>query len=203
MLYYLGMPPQTFIFIGRSGCGKGTQAELLKNVVKTRDPGGEIFYLETGANFREFIKGDKYSNQLSRAIMKKGERQPDFLAIWMWAHILLENFKGTEHLFLDGITRSLPEAMAFSTALDFYSRTASVIFLNVSREWAEERMIARGRSDDTSEEEMKKKLNWFDRDSSPALGYFKVNEKYKFIIINGAQTIEKVHQDILQKLNLL
>lgn len=195
------MTPQTFIFMGRSGCGKGTQAELLKTYVQEKDPNSEIFYLETGANFREFIKGQGYSNELSNKIYVNGDRQPDFLAIWMWAHILLEKFKGTEHLFLDGITRSLPEAMAFTTALEFYGRKATVIFLNVSREWSEARLLARGRSDDRSKAEVIKRLNWFDRDSSPAIGYFKANEHYDVWQINGERTIEEIHHDIVQKLN--
>ncbi len=194
------MPPQTFIFIGRSGCGKGTQADLLQKIVKEKDPIGEIFYLETGAYFRDFIKGEKYSNKLSNEVYKKGERQPDFIAIWMWTHLLLEQFKGTEHLFLDGITRSLPEAMAFTTALNFYDRKAIVIHLNVGREWSKERLLARKRADDLDEKEVEKRLNWFDRDSIPAIGYFKVNDRYNLIQINGEQSIEKVHADIMAEL---
>jgi len=194
------MVPQTFIFMGRSGCGKGTQADLLKKYLKEKDPNAEIFYIETGANFREFVKGQKYSNQLANKIYKNGERQPDFLAIWMWAHIILNDFKGTEHLFFDGITRSLPEAMAFTTALEFYGRKATVIFINVSREWSEARLLARGRADDKSEAEVIKRLNWFDRDSVPALGYFKVNDRYNVLQVDGEKTIEEVHYDIVQKL---
>src|SRR3990167_4911381 len=192
--------PQNFIFMGRSGCGKGTQADLLKKYLKEKDPNAEIFYIETGANFREFVKGQKYSNQLANKIYKNGERQPDFLAIWMWAHIILNDFKGTEHLFFDGITRSLPEAIAFTTALEFYERKATVIFINVSREWSEARLLARGRADDKSEAEVIKRLNWFDRDSIPALGYFKVNDRYNVLQMDGEKTIEEVHYDIVQKL---
>jgi adenylate kinase len=194
------MPPQTFIFIGRSGCGKGTQAELLQKFLKTKDPKGEIFYIETGANFREFIKGEKYSNKLSNKIYESGRRQPDFLAIWMWAHVLLEKLKGTEHLFLDGITRSLPEAMTFTTALEFYDRKATVVHLNVSREWSKERLLARKRSDDINPEEIEKRLNWFDRDSAPAIGYFKVNDRYNLIQVNGERSIEEIHKDIVNHL---
>ena len=186
--------------MGRSGCGKGTQADLLKKYLKEKDPNAEIFYIETGANFREFVKGQKYSNQLANKIYKNGERQPDFLAIWMWAHIILNDFKGTEHLFFDGITRSLPEAMAFTTALEFYERKATVIFINVSREWSEARLLARGRADDKSEAEVIKRLNWFDRDSIPALGYFKVNDRYNVLQVDGEKTIEEVYYDIVQKL---
>src|SRR3989338_815580 len=152
------MSPQTFIFIGRSGRGKGTQAELLQKRVKEKDQSSEIFYLETGAYFREFLRGEKYSNKLANEIYKKGERQPDFLAVHIWSHILIGDFKGTEHAFFDGICRSLPEATTFTTALEFYGRKAIVIYLNVSREWSEERLLLRGRADDKSKEEIKKPL---------------------------------------------
>ncbi len=194
------MPPQAFIFIGRSGCGKGTQVDLLKESLKQRDPNSEIFYLETGANFREFIRGQNYSNKLSNVIYQNGERQPDFIAIWMWAHILLEKMNGKEHLLLDGITRSLPEAMAFTTALEFYGRKADVIFINVSREWSQKRMMERGRADDKDIAKDVKRLDWFDRDSMPAVGYFKVSGSYRFHAIDGEQTIPQVHADILKSL---
>ena len=45
---------QSFIFMGRSGCGKGTQAKLLMEYLKKIDPARDIFYLETGAGVREF-----------------------------------------------------------------------------------------------------------------------------------------------------
>jgi adenylate kinase family enzyme len=195
------MSPQTFIFIGRSGCGKGTQVELLKKYVQEKDPNGEIFYLETGAQFREFVKGEGYSNVLSNKVYKTGERQPDFLAVWMWANYLINNFKGTEHAFFDGITRSLPEAMTFTTAMEFYNRKPVVIHINVSRDWSEARLSARGRADDINIDEIRKRLDWFDKDSAPAIDYFNVHSQYKLIEVNGEQPIEDVHKEILNKLN--
>ena len=197
------MSPQTFIFTGRSGCGKGTQAELLQKHLKEKDPDNEIFYIETGANFREFMKGEKYSNKLANKIYENGDRQPDFLAVWMWSHVVIEKFKGTEHLFFDGITRSLPEAEMFTTAKDFYNRDVTVVYLNVSREWSEARLTSRGRSDDKSLEEIKKRLDWFDRDSYPAVEYFNVHKGYNLLDINGEQSVEDVHKEILSKLGWL
>lgn len=194
------MSPQTFIFIGRSGCGKGTQAELLQKLLKEKDPESEILYLETGEKFREFIKGDKYSNKLANQNSKNGKRQPDFLAVHIWSHLLLENFKGTEHAFFDGITRSLPEANVFTTAMDFYDRHATVIYINVSRKWSEERLLARGRLDDKTKEDIDKRLDWFDKDSYPAVEYFNVHPRYTLLDINGEQTIEEVHNEIVKKL---
>ena len=74
------MSPQTFIFIGRSGCGKGTQADLLQKYIKTQDPGREIFYLETGSRFRDFIKGDSLSSKLSLDISHRSAPQPHFFS---------------------------------------------------------------------------------------------------------------------------
>ncbi len=194
------MIPQTFVFIGRSGCGKGTQSELLQKVVREKNPESEIFYIEAGENFRKFIKGEKHSNKLAFEVYKKGELQPSFLSVWVWSNILIENFKGTEHLFFDGITRSLPEAMAFTTAMEFYGRKVNVVYLNVGRQWSEERLLARGRADDVSVEEIRKRLDWFDRESIPAIEYFKTNKNYNLLEINGEQTIEQVHNEILSKI---
>lgn len=194
------MSPQTFVFIGRSGCGKGTQAELLQKILSKKDPTGEILYLETGQNFRKFIAGDKYSNKLAQVISKTGARQPDFLAVWMWSHILLDNLKGNEYMIFDGITRSLPEAMTFTTAMEFYNRKPYIVYVNVSRSWAEEKLLARKRADD-NKTEIEKRLDWFDKDVLPAIEYFNVHDRYTLLDINGEQSIEDVHKEILHRLN--
>ena len=120
--------------------------------------------------------------------------------MWMWSHVLIDKFKGTEHAFFDGITRSLPEAMTFTTALEFYGRKATVVCLDVSRAWSEARLLSRGRSDDVDMDEVKKRLDWFDKDSAPAIDYFNVHGTYKLITVNGEQTIEEVHKEIVAKL---
>jgi adenylate kinase family enzyme len=193
------MDLQTIIFIGRSGCGKGTQVGLLKDVLKEKDSEREILHLETGIKFREFMLGDNYSHKLSNEIYKRGERQPDFLAISFWADFLVENLKENEHLFCDGICRSFPEAMIFTTAVDFYKRKVKVIHINVSREWSRDRLLARGRGDDDSLG-IEKRLDWFEKDTNQAVEYFKSNNQYSFLEINGEQSIEDVHKEILQKL---
>jgi len=195
------MIPQTFIFIGRSGCGKGTQVKLLDTLVKEKDPASEIFYLETGMRFREFIKNDTYSSNIAKTIYESGDRQPDFLAIWMWSHLLIESFKGTEHLIADGTPRSLSEAIAFVSAMEFYKRqNIHIVYINVSRGWASDRLRERGRFDDIDQAKVEKRLNWFDKDVSPAIEYFKNNSNIKFHDIDGERLIEEIHHDIVSKL---
>lgn len=188
---------QTYIFIGRSGCGKGTQADLLKKKLEETAP---VFYLESGARFREFIKGSSSASVRAKAIMQKGERQPDFLAIWNWAHLLVEEAHDSEHWVIDGTPRSRPEAEVLDTVFPFYGREkVTIIHLNVSRAWSEERMKGRGRGDDTSND-IKARLDWFDRDVMPAVEYFRSNPRYRFLDINGERPIETIHQDILSQI---
>ncbi|MEK7135289.1 MAG: nucleoside monophosphate kinase [Patescibacteria group bacterium] len=193
------MVPQTIILIGRSGCGKGTQAALFRNrldrIDKQKQP---ILYVETGQYFREFIREGTFSSTLSKVINEKGERQPNFLACWMWSKVLIEELTEGMHLIFDGAPRARAEAEILTTALRFYKReTPVVIHINVSRLWSEEKLLKRGRSDDLTIEKIDKRLDWFDKDVIPALNYFKSDPFYKFVEVDGEQSIEKVHADIV------
>ncbi len=198
------MTPQTFIFIGRSGSGKGTQAKLLETYIGKQDSEKRAFlHIETGARFREFIEQDTYSSNLAKEVMKSGERQPDFLAVWMWSHLFVENLNNSnDHWIIDGTPRSLSEAQVLDTTFSFYKREKPiVIYINVSREWSEKHLLSRGRTDDTRED-IEKRLNWFDRDVVPAIEYYKNDSKIRLIEVQGEQSIENVHQQIIEGLKL-
>jgi adenylate kinase family enzyme len=193
------MKPHAFIFIGRSGCGKGTQVELLKPFLteKTKLP---IFYVETGTAFRQFILGEGYSEKLSHEAYERADRQSDFLACYMWSKLLIEGFDGKSHVIFDGVARSLNEARLLGTALTFYSfEKVHIIYLDVSRGWSEKHLRSRGRADDKREGDIEKRLDWFDQDVMPAVDYLK-NSSYHFVSINGERPIPEVSADILNSL---
>lgn len=202
------MNPQTFIFIGRSGCGKGTQVDLLRAYISEKDQEKrEIFHLETGAKFREFIQGQTHTSKLSYNIYKTGAIQPSFLAVHIWSHLLIEEFKGTEHLFIDGTPRTVNEAHVLDTALRFYNREkAKVIFINVSKDWSRARLASRsmveGRIDDAKKEDIEKRLSWFDTDVYPAVTYMNNNPLYEVYEIDGEQSIQEVYQEIISKIGV-
>ena len=197
------MDTHTFIIIGRSGCGKGTQAKLLIDFLSEKNPTTPLKYLESGDKFRSFLKEQGYTQELSRAIMHEGRLQPSFLAVHIWSHILIESMEGNEHLILDGTPRTLPEAMVLDSAMEFYSRTKpTVLYLDVSREWSRTRLSERKRADDVSSAEVEKRLGWFDTEVMPALTYLKNHPLYTFLTINGEQSIEDVHKEILIKSGL-
>ena len=191
--------PQTFIFIGRSGCGKGTQADLLKERIFRFDQSKrQILYIESGERFRQFIRGKSFSSRLSKEIYESDERQPDFLACSMWTNMLLNELDDNMHLVFDGTPRALAEAEMLTSALAFYKREKpTVIHLNVSRLWSERHLLSRGRTDDLNLAKIDKRLDWFDKDVMPAVEYFKKNPFYRFFDINGEQPIEKVHAEII------
>lgn len=196
------MNPQTFILIGRSGCGKGTQAKLLETYLENAGSTHPVFYYESGALFREFISKENYSSKISKELYTLGSRQPTFLAIKMWASFFVEHLTGNEHFIIDGTPRSLLEAQALDTALNFYGRKANVIYLDVTRAWSEKHLLARGRADDTNKKNIEVRLNWFDTDVVPAIDYYKTNSPHNFMHIHSEQPIELVHEDIVKRIKL-
>ena len=194
------MSPQTFVFIGRSGCGKGTQAGLLIESLKKKDAENEVFYLETGQKFRDFTESSGYSNSLAKSIQDNGVLQPSFLSVWIWSSILIDKIKENQHLFIDGTPRKLGEAIIFTEAMKFYSRKPHVVYINVSRKWSEERLAERHRSDDILSI-VKRRLDWFDTDVMPAVEYFSKNLDVNFLDIDGERSIQEIHDDIVKKLS--
>ena len=193
------MNSQAFVFFGRSGCGKGTQAQLLVDFLKSQEK--EIVYIETGSRLREFIKADNYSGKLAGDILKEGALIPVFLPIWIWTEILIKNFSGNQDLVFDGVCRRREESIALDSAFDFYKiEKRNIILINVSKEWSYTRMMERQRVDDTPEK-IKNRLDWYENDVTPAIEYFHKKTEYNFIQINGEQSIENVHRDIIKALN--
>lgn len=198
------MNPQTFIFIGRSGCGKGLQSSLLRKFLNQNDPNTPVVYVETGDHFREYIKSPGYTWERARAVNDNGELQPDFLAVWVWSQVLIEKMGGNQHLVFDGSPRSLVEAKILHTAIPFYERSNPVVvFIDVSHEWAEERLRGRGRADDVNLQVVERRLSWYEKDVLPAINFYKENSMYKFLRINGEQTPEEIHKEILKGAGLV
>ncbi len=196
------MQPQTFIFFGRSGSGKGTQASLLKEYLEKTDPKRKALYVETGAKFREFMAKNNYSSGLVKATIDSGRLLPAFLPVWLWTDFFINNLTGAEHMVLDGLSRRVIEGPVLDSAMHFYNRESPfVIVINTSEDWARERLLARGRGDDSAPD-INRRLAWYKSDVEPTLEFFKNNSYYKYIEINGEQTIEGVSKELMSKLEL-
>jgi adenylate kinase len=194
--------PKTFVFIGRSGCGKGTQAALLEEYLKTTYPSQPLFYLEMGSHYRTFIQEKNHTAELAREIQLAGGLQPEFLSIWMWSTIFIQSLTGAESLILDGTPRRLREALVLDSAFKFYNRRMpTVLLVNVSEAWAKDRLRGRGRNEDSDEEKIAQKMKWYEAEVLPAVEFFRDSRTYDFLDINGEQPIALVHEEILRKLH--
>jgi adenylate kinase family enzyme len=196
------MNKDTYIFISRSGGGKGTQVALLEAYLKDKDA-NQVFHLEAGDRFREFISRDTYSGHLAKINNDKGNLQPSFLAIWAWGGELISGVREDQILIVDGTPRQLDEALILDEALKFYGRKeVTVVHINVSREWAISRMKERKRADDKDIDSINRRLDWFDTDVMKVLDYFEKSENYDIVEINGEQDIKSVHDEIIEKLKV-
>jgi adenylate kinase len=195
------MNPSTFIFFGPSGSGKGTQAKLLIEKLRSIDPDRKVLYLETGEKLREFAKGDSFTAQKTKDLLNAGGLMPEFLPIMLWSEFFAQNLTGDEHIVIDGISRKVHEAWILDTAMQFYGMHPTIISLKVSPRWATERLEERGRIDD-KDKEIARRLAWYETNVVPALKHFRSNPGYNFLEINGEQSIEDVQKEILEKLGL-
>lgn len=196
------MTPKTFIFFGPSGAGKGTQAKILIDYLKKIDPERKTLYIETGQRFRDFITEASFTATGTKEIIDNGGLLPEFLPIWIWSEYFVKHVGGNEHMILDGLSRRAHEAPILNSAMHFYKREKPfVISIEVSRDWARERLLGRERGDDKLEQ-IEKRLDWFEVNVKPAMEYFNNNEFYNFLTINGEQSIVEVNKEIMSKIGL-
>ena len=194
------MNPKTIIFIGRSGSGKGTQVKLLSDFLSQNEP-PHILHLEAGTKFREFISGKTLSSNLAKEIADTGGLQPEFLSIWAWTEQLVNNITIETTLFIDGTPRRITEAKVLDAALDFYSRLdVDIVYINISRENAIQRMKKRGRHDDVEHSDVIARLDWFDEEVSIVLDHYRSHKSYRFHEIDGNNDPETVHKEIVRSL---
>lgn len=195
------MEKQTLIFMGRSGSGKGTQADLLAEYLEKNDS-RKIFRVESGAQFRELFAGDSFTSKIANEINNAGGLQPEFLSIAIWSNDMLRNLEEDSHIVLDGTARKLLEAQAMKGAFDFYKRqNVIVIDLEVPRDEAKKRLLLRERNDD-NEELIDKRLEWFETDVVPVLEYFDNDPDVTYMKVNGVGAVEDIHKDIVNKLGI-
>lgn len=192
--------PLVFILIGRAGCGKGTQADLLMEYLKKNNYTDAV-YIYVGSGLRDFIKkNSSLTSKLADEIMQKGDMEPSFLSVWALSDELIKKMNKNTSLVIDGFPRNLTEAEIIDEAIGFYGlKNIYPIFIETSREDSRKRLLNRGRSDDT-EVAIKRRLDYFDEYVQPVIDYYEKESKFRLTRVSGEQGIEKVHQEILEKI---
>lgn len=215
--------PLNFVLIGRSGSGKGTQAKLLMEKF------GNLFYISTGELFRDLASQDTDVSKRVKKIIEAGGLPYDDLATALWMREIAYKVKEDQGIVADGFPRRLDEAKNLYQFLEFLERNDKTFYLliDISREEAFNRLTKRRickkcgqlipwvgefkklevcdkcsgeletRPDDT-EEAINNRMDYFEERVMPAIKFFE--EKGKLVKINGEQSIEKVFEEILEKI---
>jgi adenylate kinase family enzyme len=199
------LQPLTVLFYGPAGCGKGTQLALLKQYLETHDTSRKPLQVETGAAFRQFTEASgSYTGRLTKDIVERGEMPDPFISIWLWADALVQHYTGTEHLLFDGFPRRELEADVLDGAFRLYGRDRVVLFvLHVGTEKVIERLKKRKRSDDLSEDRIRNRLTWYEKEVVPTIEHYRQRgAPYEVVDIDGERAMEEVHAEIISTLGL-
>jgi adenylate kinase len=171
------------ILLGPPGSGKGTQAKILSEFTGLK-------HIASGNLFREHLeRGTELGTEANRFI-EKGLLVPDHITINMITEAVLDP-SCLNGFILDGFPRNLVQAESLDDVLrEKNAPTDLSLLLVVSESNLVERMLSRGRPDDTIAT-IKTRLKVFRRQTEPLIGYYR--EKARFVEIDGLGDIQEVH----------
>lgn len=194
----------TIIFIGPQGSGKGTQIEKLDRAMVEKDPIRRVVDIQTGRRFRSLAaRSETFAEKKVASTLDSGMLQPDFLTHILWGEAMLDQLDPKSHLLIDGFPRTVTQAHVLEDALTFFERDIlHIINLDTPEEVVRSRMHGRARADDTHES-IEERLRWYREDTLPVLEYYRARPDTKVHDIDGTDTMEGVHTQILQALNII
>ncbi len=187
------METRTIFFVGKPGCGKGTQAKLLSE--KT---GWAV--ISAGKQFRAIAAEDTPVGRKVKSEMDAGLLAPHWFAMYLYQKALFSLPDDTSVIF-DGFNRKVPEAELIIESLSWLTRPFSVLYLHVSDDEVRRRLAGRketdGRADDAVVDE---RLHEYYEHTAPAIELFR--NAGALTEIHGEQPPEKIAADIRTALNV-
>ncbi len=186
--------PLNFILIGRSGSGKGTQADLIKKKFSN------MVHVTTGDLMRDLASKDTQVASKIKKIMQEGGLPYDDMATTLWMHKIACSVKEEEGIICDGFPRRVVEAQNLDRFFEWLERKDStkVLFLDIAHGEAFTRLKKRGREIDDNDEAIRGRMTYFEDKVMPVVSYYK--ESSRLIDINGEQPIKDVFKEILEKI---
>lgn len=177
------------LFIGPPGAGKGTQAGKVAGRLG-------IPHISTGDMFRDHVaRGTELGLQVD-AIMKAGDYVPDELTVAMLAERIAEE-DAQEGFILDGFPRTEAQVESLDALLDGQDLDRVVVF-DVDEDELTERLLARGRADDT-EETIRTRFNIYLEQTQPLIDEYR--DRGLTVFVDGLGEVEEVTERILEKLD--
>lgn len=177
------------IFLGPPGAGKGTQAKQLAESLA-------IPHISTGDMLRGAIAQKTPLGQKAQQYVDAGELVPDELLVDLMRERLSQP-DAQKGWILDGFPRTVQQGSFLDDLLQEMNQTPDYILnLEVPNEELIERLLARGRKDDT-QDTIRRRLEVYREQTQPLLNYYRDREG--FHSVNGNLLPEEVTQN-LQKI---
>ncbi|WP_037314690.1 adenylate kinase [Amycolatopsis orientalis] len=176
------------VLVGPPGAGKGTQAVALSE--KLRIP-----HISTGDLFRAHVGEQTPLGQEAKRYLDSGELVPDSVTNEMVRERLAEPDAKAGFL-LDGFPRNTKQAEVLGEILgEADTSLNAVIQLQVSEDVVVERLLSRGRSDDT-EEVIRRRQQIYVSETAPLLEYY----ADILVTVNGVGTVDEISARVLEAL---
>jgi len=180
---------ERLIFLGPPGVGKGTQAEILCSRSK-------LLHLSTGELLRAEVNSQTSLGLKAAALMNKGELVSDDLVLSI-VEKQLSCCKGG--WLLDGFPRNVSQAKALKELLFKLDKPVdAVISIELDDEILIERMLLRGRADDTAEI-IRHRLEVYRQKTEPLINYY--NDLGVLAGIKGEGSVKEVSNTIFETLS--
>jgi len=182
------MMKQRLLFLGPPGAGKGTQAQRLASE-------NCLLHLSTGDLLRaEVLAGTELGLQ-AETIIARGELVSDKLVLAIVRHRLDGHSQGW---LLDGFPRNLGQATALDALLLQLNQSIElVILMALPDETLVQRMISRGRADDT-ETVIRHRLEIYRQQTAPLIDHYQ--QMGLLISVDAAGTVDEVSAEIKRHL---
>lgn len=179
------------VLFGAPGCGKGTQAALLKEHYG-------IEHVSTGEVIRDHIRRATPLGKEVQACIEQGKLAPDAVVISMIADYVASHRDSAGCIF-DGFPRTTPQAEAFDRILTENGLQVDLMIrIKVEEEELIRRILLRGkdsgRADDASEEVIRQRLEVYWAQTAVVAEHYKAQGKY--VKVDGEGTIEEVFERI-------
>ncbi len=185
---------KTIFLFGRPGSGKGTQAKLL-----AEKRGWKNF--STGEVFRKIREEVSPIGERVRETYDAGGLIPDWFPSYLFEEAML-GMGQSEGVVCEGFPRTVAQAELADSVLSWMNRPYAVLHLSVGEEEALNRMLERAkeehRPDSDDEAKVRARFDTYRTQTEPVLDFFRKHGK--LIEVNGEQSREAIHEDILKVL---
>lgn len=179
------------VLFGAPGCGKGTQAQRLKERYG-------IDHVSTGEVIRGEIRRGTELGRSMESYIAQGKLAPDEIVIGMIANYVAEHLDAKGCIF-DGFPRTTVQAEEFDKILAKHGLKVDIMVdIHVPEEELVRRILLRGkesgRADDASEEVIRDRLKVYHDQTSVVSDFYAAQGKYASV--DGIGTIDEVFDRI-------